>query len=109
MAGYSGRGIIQRQRAYARAERWVKRWGAFVIFGFNFVPIFPFDLMGIAAGALRFPLWKFFLICLAGRTLAYTVVACAGAGLDTIYLFLIHRSNTELTMREVKEAISIAV
>jgi len=80
MAGYSGRGIIQRQRAYARAERWVKRWGAFVIFGFNFVPIFPFDLMGIAAGALRFPLWKFFLICLAGRTLAYTIVACAGAG-----------------------------
>jgi len=80
MAGYSGRGIIQRQRAYARAERWVKRWGAFVIFGFNFVPIFPFDLMGIAAGALRFPLWKFFLICLAGRSLAYTIVACWGAG-----------------------------
>jgi len=80
MAGYSGRGFLQKQRMYARAERWVKRWGAIIIFGFNLVPLFPYDLTGIAAGALRFPLWKFFLICLAGRSLAYTVVACVGAG-----------------------------
>lgn len=80
MAGYSGRGFLQKRRMYARAERWVKRWGAIIIFGFNLVPIFPYDLTGIAAGALRFPLWKFFLICLAGRSLAYTIVACAGAG-----------------------------
>jgi len=80
MAGYSGRGFLQKQRMYARAERWVKRWGAIIIFGFNLVPLFPYDLTGIAAGALRFPLWKFFLICLAGRRLAYTVVACVGAG-----------------------------
>ena len=80
MAGYSGRGFLQKRRMYARAERWVKRWGAIIIFGFNLVPIFPYDLTGIAAGALRFPLWKFFLLCLAGRSLAYTVVACVGAG-----------------------------
>ena len=80
MAGYSGRGILQRRRGYARAERWVKRWGAIIIFGFNFVPLFPIDLIGIAAGALRYPLWKFFLICLAGRSLAYTIIACIGAG-----------------------------
>ena len=80
MAGYSGREFLQKRRMYARAERWVKRRGAITIFVFNLVPIFPFDLVGIAAGALRYPLWKFFLICLAGRTLAYTAVACAGAG-----------------------------
>jgi len=79
-AGYSGRGFLQKRRMYARAERWVRRWGGIAIFGFNFVPIFPFDLIGIAAGALRFPLRKFFPICLAGRTLAYTIVACVGAG-----------------------------
>lgn len=80
MAGYSGREFVQRRRGYARAERWVKRRGAIVIFAFNLVPLFLYDLIGIAAGALRFPLWKFFLICLAGRTLAYTIVACVGAG-----------------------------
>ncbi len=80
MAGYSGRGFLQKRRMYARAERWVKRWGAIIVFVFNLVPLFPYDLTGIASGALRFPLRKFFLICLAGRTLAYTFVACAGAG-----------------------------
>jgi membrane protein YqaA with SNARE-associated domain len=80
MAGYSGRGILQRQRGYARAEHWVKRWGAPIIFGFNLVPFFPYDLAGIAAGALRYPLWKFFLLCLAGRSSAYIIVACVGAG-----------------------------
>ena len=80
MAGYSGRGILQRRRAYARAERWVKRWGAPIIFGFNIAPFFPYDLIGIAAGALRYPLWKFFLLCLAGRSTAYIIVASVGAG-----------------------------
>lgn len=80
MAGYSGRGFVQRQRGYARAERWIKRWGAIIIFAFNLVPVFPYDLIGIAAGALRFPLRKFLLLCLAGRSLAYIAVACAGAG-----------------------------
>jgi len=80
MAGYSGRGFLQKRRMYARAERWVKRWGAIIIFIFNLVPLFPYDLTGIASGALRFPLRKFFLICLTGRTLAYTLVACVGAG-----------------------------
>lgn len=90
MAGYSGRGIVQRQRMYARAERWVKRWGAIIIFAFNLVPLFPYDLTGIAAGALRFPLWKFFLICLAGRSLAYAAVACAGAGWIPLPFFNSH-------------------
>ena len=80
MAGYSGRGFLRKRRGYARAERWVKRWGIIPIFVFNLVPFFPFDVMGIASGALRFPLRKYFPIVLAGRTLAYTFVACAGAG-----------------------------
>jgi len=80
MAGYSGRGLLQKAKGYDRVERWVKRRGAIIIFVFNFVPFFPIDLIGIAAGALRFPLWKFFLLCLAGRSTAYFVVAALGAG-----------------------------
>jgi len=58
MAGYSGRGIARRTRMYGRVEGWVKRWGALAIFIFSIVP-FAFDLVGIAAGVLRFPFWKF--------------------------------------------------
>ena len=81
MAGYSGRAILnlEKRKTYNRVQRWIKKWGFGVIFGFNLVPVFPFDLFGIAAGALRFPLWKFYLACLAGRTLAYGAIAFAGS------------------------------
>jgi uncharacterized membrane protein YdjX (TVP38/TMEM64 family) len=58
---------------------WVKRWGAVAIFIFTVVPFFPFDLVGIAAGALRYPFWKFLLVCWLGRTLLYIGVALSGA------------------------------
>ena len=80
VVGYSGRGIVRRWKLYTRVEGWLKKWGFIVIFGFNLVPFFPFDLVGMAAGALRYPLWKFYLACLVGRSLAYGFVAMAGAG-----------------------------
>jgi len=88
MAGYSGRGIVEKRKMYARIEGWVRRWGAVVIFIFSLVP-FVFDLAGIAAGVLRFPFWKFFLLCWLGRTLLYIGVALAGAwGWETMLRYL---------------------
>jgi membrane protein YqaA with SNARE-associated domain len=78
MAGYSGRGIAQRSRMYSRVEGWVRRWGELAIFLASVVP-FAFDLVGIAAGVLRFPFWKFFVLCWLGRTIMYIAVATAGA------------------------------
>ncbi len=78
MAGYSGRSIVQKQKIYARLEGWVKKWGALAIFILAIVP-FLFDLAGMAAGALRFPFWKFFLACWLGRTILYIGLAWAGA------------------------------
>ncbi|MFC1968714.1 YqaA family protein [Chloroflexota bacterium] len=67
--GYWGSGVISRARseAYERATVWMRRYGWVALSVFAFVPFFIFDLVGIAAGALRFPLWKFFLACYAGR------------------------------------------
>ena len=70
MVGYSGHGIIKRSKLYRRVEGWMRRWGTVTIFVLSLVPFF-FDLVGIAAGALRFPPWKFFLLCWSGRTLLY--------------------------------------
>ncbi len=80
MAGYSGRAVVQSQKRYHQLEGWVARWGTVAIFIFTLVPLF-FDLVGIAAGALRFPLWKFVLICWLGRTILYvTLVVLAALG-----------------------------
>ncbi len=78
MAGYSGRGLVERSKLYNRVEGWMRRWGALTIFIMALVP-FIFDLAGIAAGVLRFPFWKFFLLCWLGRTLLYIGAALAGA------------------------------
>ena len=77
MAGYSGRGIAQRSKMYSRVEGWMRRWGAMTIFIMALVP-FVFDLAGIAAGVLRFPFWKFFLLCWLGRTILYIGAAWVG-------------------------------
>lgn len=73
IAGYSGRGLAERSGIYGRVEDWVKRWGSVTIFVLSLAP-FIFDLAGIAAGALRFPFWKFLLLCWLGRTILYVVV-----------------------------------
>jgi membrane protein YqaA with SNARE-associated domain len=77
-AGYSGQAIISRQRVYTRLKGWVARWGMLTIFVLSIVPL-VFDLAGIAAGVLRFPLWKFFIACWLGRTILYLVIAWGGA------------------------------
>ena len=72
-AGYSGRNVVERKKIYSQVEVWVKRWGAPAIFIFSLVP-FVFDLVGIVAGVLRFPFWKFFVLCWLGRTILYVVI-----------------------------------
>ncbi len=83
-AGYSGRAIIKKRRLYDRLEKWMKRWGSLTIFVLSAAPLF-FDVAGIAAGALRFPVWKFFVACWLGRTVLYIAIAWAGAmGLEWV-------------------------
>jgi membrane protein YqaA with SNARE-associated domain len=73
IAGRSGRGLLTKSHMYGRVEEWVRKWGVLTIFIFSVVP-FIFDLVGIAAGALRVPFWKFFIACMLGRMVLYIVM-----------------------------------
>jgi membrane protein YqaA with SNARE-associated domain len=77
--GHSGRGLMPSSKIYIKAEEWIRKWGTITIFIFALVPPLPIDIVGIVAGTLRFPLWKFFLACLFGKALLYTGMAFAGA------------------------------
>ncbi len=88
MAGYSGRGIAERSKLYRRLVGWVQRWGVLAVFVFALVPLF-FDLVGLAAGILRFPLWKFVLVCWLGRTILYVVfIVLAALGWGAVLPYL---------------------
>ena len=77
LLGYSGRGIVENRRLYDIAVRWLDRWGILTVFVFALTPL-PFDVLGIAAGILRFPFLKFFIACLFGKTILYIGMAVAG-------------------------------
>ncbi len=68
LAGYGGVVVIhpEQSKLYKRAEYWMRRHGSATIFIFS-ITWLPFDFVAIAAGALRFPFWKFMLANLAGR------------------------------------------
>lgn len=75
LAGRAGRGLLSKNEMYNKVERWVKKWGWIAILFLSMFP-FVFDVAGIIAGAMRMPVWKFFLACWLGRTITYVTVAC---------------------------------
>jgi uncharacterized membrane protein YdjX (TVP38/TMEM64 family) len=78
--GYCGQGTmkLEQRKWYQRAERWMKRYGSPTVFVFALLPL-PIDLVGIASGALKFPLWKFTLACWAGKLPKSILVAYLGS------------------------------
>jgi len=87
LAGRSGRGLLARSKTYNRVEGWVKKWGWLAVFVISVVP-FVFDVVGLIAGALRMPVWRFFLACLLGRTVSYVfMVYMASLGLKLLPWF----------------------
>ena len=79
LAGYSGRAVIENREIYNRLHGWMKQYGLATIFVLSVFPNPFFDLAGIAAGVLRFPIGYFLLSCWLGKTLKTTVFALAGA------------------------------
>ena len=79
LAGYGGSAAIEDKALYAKMERWMLRHGYLTIFILSAIPNPVFDLAGIAAGALHFPVWKFLLACWAGKTVKAIAIAYAGA------------------------------
>lgn len=67
--GYGGQRLFKLERfeRYKTAERWMKRHGWLAVVGFAFLPLFIFDFVGIAAGALRLSLTKFLICTYIGR------------------------------------------
>lgn len=78
-AGRWGRSVVARKDAghYKQTASRLKRYGGLTIFVFALTPL-PFDIVGVAAGSLRFPVVEFFIYCWAGRLVRSMVVVYAG-------------------------------
>lgn len=89
MVGYGGQKVMHgRSRSYARLEKLMKRWGSWAVFAFAAVPLPLFDIAGMMAGALHYPLWKFLLIGWVGKVIKYLLLVVAGKwGWETLLRF----------------------
>lgn len=88
MAGYGGHGIMHTE-VHRRAEGWMKRWGSLSVFLFAAIPLIPFDIAGVIAGALKYPLWKFLLIGWAGKSIKFIgVIYAFKLGFDFILRYI---------------------
>ncbi len=76
LAGYSGRGIWGNNKAYLSAVKWLEKRGILVVFLVSATPL-PMDVMGLAAGNLRFPAWKYLIGCVPGKVVKYLALAYA--------------------------------
>lgn len=79
LAGYSGQAVVENLQMYDRLAGWMQRNGALTVFVLSVIPNPFFDLAGIAAGVLRYPLSRFLLFCCLGKTIKTIVFAFAGA------------------------------
>ena len=75
--GYGGSGVINRGRFYGRIENWMRRRGWLLLFVISAVPNPLFDVAGITAGSLRYPLWRFLLAVGMGKQVKFFMVAYA--------------------------------
>ena len=86
MAGYSGQGLVNQTPVYERLKGWMTRnafMAELVVFVLAIIPNPVFDAAGMAAGALRFPVWKYLLAAGLGKVIKNILFAYAGAlGID---------------------------
>ena len=89
MAGYGGQSFVQKSRFYGRVSGWVTRRGAVALFTLALVPNPVFDIAGIAAGSLGYPLSRFLLWVFLGKIIKFITVAyLCREGIDFLTRFM---------------------
>lgn len=83
-ARLGGRGVVGQGRRFDRATRWLghnQTVGSVFLFMMAALPNPVFDASGVAAGALRFPLWRFLASVAPGKIVKNVAVAYLGRSL----------------------------
>lgn len=71
--GRCGRSSINKPKLFKKIDLGLKRYGYSAIFAFAFLPLPLFDFVGVAAGTAQIPIFRFFLVCSAGKILKMLV------------------------------------
>lgn len=81
LAGFSGQGVVENKKWYAKVTDWMKKYGDITILVLAFIPNPLFDVAGMVAGGLRMKLWRYLLFSFIGKTGKMLLFAFAGEAL----------------------------
>ena len=77
LAGVSGRNFVARHKWYPRIQEWMRRYGIVFLFVMSIIPNPTFDIVGIAAGSIAYPVRRFLAILFIAKSIKSTGVAYA--------------------------------
>ena len=77
--GYSGKGLLEKYPKLAILDKWMRRYGGPIIFVMAVIPSPFFDFVGFLAGSHGYPLSRFFLWSLPGKTIKGLAFAYLGS------------------------------
>ncbi|MBI2845751.1 MAG: VTT domain-containing protein [Chloroflexi bacterium] len=78
LLGFGGGVLIDENPVYQKFYDFMKRYGFWTILVLAIIPNPLFDMAGMAAGALRFPVSRFLIAAFIGKTVRMIAVAYAG-------------------------------
>ncbi len=87
LAGYGGSVAAEKSETFKKAETWMSRYGFLTLLIMAAVPSPVFDVVGIVAGTLRYPYWKFLLAVAMGKCIKTTILAFGGHFLPHLLFF----------------------
>ena len=74
LAGMGGKAIFDRNRFYLRFKNLFSRYAAFTLLFGSAIPNPLFDVMGVAAGSILYPVKRFLLLVFIGEVVKFTWV-----------------------------------
>jgi len=81
MAGYGGSAVVEQRERFQQVQEWMEQRGFLTILVLSAIPNPLFDLAGISAGMLHYPVTKFLVACWIGKTAKAIAIAYLGSGL----------------------------
>jgi len=75
LAGMGGKAVFDRNRFYLRFKNLFSRYAALTLLVGSIIPNPLFDIMGVAAGSILYPVRKFLLLVFIGKVVKFTWVS----------------------------------
>jgi len=78
LVGFSGQAVVENSKRYERVVQWMQKFGDITVLVLATIPNPLFDVVGMLAGVLKMPIWKFLVYCVIGNIIKMSMFAFAG-------------------------------